>query len=250
MAFDLKSISKTRRAHAPKLVIYGPGKIGKSTFAASAPNPIGILTEDGMTAIDSQAFPIATKLEDVYQAIGTLLNDSHDFQTVYIDSLDWLEPLVHAAVCERNGWKTIEQPGYGKGYVETEMEWRTLLAGLDALRNDRGMGVILIAHDKIVRFESPLSEGWDMYTLKLHQRATAVVREWADVVAFVNYKTIINKVDAGYGSKEAKAVSTGERLLHLTPKPAYVAGSRFPVPDTVPLSWDAFAQAIQSGAAN
>ena len=247
MAFDLSSISKTRRAHAPKVVIYGPGKIGKSTFAASAPNAVGILTEDGMTAIDSQAFPLAESLDQVYAAIGELLEQPHDFQTVYIDSLDWLEPLVHAAVCKRNGWASIEQPGYGKGYVETETEWRTLLAGLDALRNQRGMGVILIAHDKIVRFESPLSEGWDMYTLKLHARATAVVREWADVVGFVNYRTVVNKVDAGYGTKEAKAVTTGERLLHLTPKPAYVAGSRFPVPDTVPLSWEAFSDAIKSG---
>lgn len=45
MAFDLASISKTRRVRAPKVVIAGSNKIGKSTFASSAPNVIGILIE-------------------------------------------------------------------------------------------------------------------------------------------------------------------------------------------------------------
>ena len=61
MSFDLKSISKTRRVRAPKVVIVGTGKIGKTTFAAMAPNAIGILTEDGADAVDAQAFPLARK---------------------------------------------------------------------------------------------------------------------------------------------------------------------------------------------
>ena len=88
MAFDLQSISKTRRLRAPKIVIAGPGKIGKTTFAASAPGAVGILTEDGADAVDAQAFPLAQTLTDVYQAITTLLKTKHDFQTVFVDSLE------------------------------------------------------------------------------------------------------------------------------------------------------------------
>ena len=73
MAFDLKSISRTRRLEAPKILLAGEPKIGKSTFASSAPAAIGICTEDGLAGIDAQAFPVATTLDDVYSAIGVLL---------------------------------------------------------------------------------------------------------------------------------------------------------------------------------
>ena len=76
MAFDLSSISRTKRIRAPKIVVAGMGKIGKTTFAASAPDSVGILTEDGSDAVDAQAFPLCQRLADVYSAIGTLLNDT------------------------------------------------------------------------------------------------------------------------------------------------------------------------------
>lgn len=243
MSFDLASISRTRRVRAPKIVVAGANKIGKSTFAASAPGAIGILTEQGMDAIESQAFPVAASLADVYSAIGTLIDEPHEFQSVYIDSLDWLEPLLHQHVCAANGWANIEAPGYGKGYIAAAEEWRTLLNGLDALRSERGMGVILIAHDKIKRIEDPLTEGYDSHMLKLHDRASALVGEWADVIGYAGYRTFVNKVDAGFGQKEAKATTTGERLLHVEAHPAHCGGNRFSLKN-MPLSWASFSAAL------
>jgi hypothetical protein len=245
MSFDLASISRTRRVRAPKIVIAGANKIGKSTFAASAPHSVGILTEQGMDAIDSQAFPVAGSLSDVYAAIGTLINEPHDFKTVYIDSLDWLEPLLHAHVCAANDWAGIEAPGYGKGYVAAADEWRNLLTGLDTLRNDRGMGVVLIAHDKIKRVEDPLTEGYDSHVLKLHDRAAALVSEWADVIGYAGYRIFTTKTDAGFGQKETKATTTGERVLHVEAHPAHCGGNRFGLKN-MPLDWAAFAAAMDA----
>lgn len=243
MSFDLASISRTRRVRAPKIVIAGANKIGKSTFASSAPNAIGILTEQGMDAIDSQAFPVAATLNDVYAAIGTLINEPHDFQSLYIDSLDWLEPLVHAHVCQANNWATLEQPGFGKGYIAAADEWRQLLTGLDALREHRQMGVILIAHDKIKRIEDPLTEGYDSHVLKLHDRASALVSEWADVIGYAGYRVFTTKTDAGFGQKETKATTTGERVLHVEAHPAHCGGNRFGL-QNMPLQWAAFSAAL------
>ncbi len=246
MAFDLRTISSTRRIRPPKLVIAGVNKIGKTSFAASAPNPIGILTEDGADAVDAQAFPICTCLDDVYAAIKVLLNESHQFETVFFDSLDWLEPLVHQHVCAANGWRSIEQPGYGKGYIAAANEWRTFLSGFDALRNKKGMAVVLIAHDKVKRFESPLNEGYDQYVLKLHDRAAAIVSEWADIVAWANYKILTKVSDGGgFGNKEVKAFTTGERILHVEPHPAHMGGNRFGLKN-MPLNWVAFTAALSS----
>ena len=243
MAFDLSSIRRTKRLRAPKVVIAGPGKIGKTTFAASAPNAIGILTEDGADYVDAAAFPLATSLADIYQAIGTLLKEQHDFNTVFIDSLDWMEPLVHAHVCEQNKWASIEAPGYGKGYLAAADEWRTLLNGLEELRQRRNMAVILIAHDKIKRFESPLHDGYDQYVLKLHDRAAALVQEWADVIGWANYRVVTTQTDAGYGNKEVKARTTGQRVLHVEPHPAHMGGNRFGLKN-MPLDWESFAAAL------
>lgn len=243
MAFDISSISKTRRVRAPKVVIAGANKIGKSTFASSAPSAVGILTEQGMDAIDSHAFPVATSLSDVYGAIGTLINEPHDFHTVYLDSLDWLEPLLHAHVCKSHGWANVESPGYGRGYIAAADEWRVLLTGLDALRAQRNMGVILIAHDKIKRIEDPLTEGYDSHVLKLHDRASALVLEWADVIGYAGYRTFVTKVESGFGQKETKATTTGERLLYVEAHPAHCGGNRFGLKN-MSLDWAAFAAAL------
>ena len=243
MAFDLNAITKTKRTRSPKIVIAGPGKIGKTTFAAMAPNAIGILTEDGADAVDANAFPLATSLSEVYEAIGTLINDPHDFKTLFIDSIDWLEPLVQAHVCQANGWKNIESPGFGKGYIAAAEEWRTLLSGLEALRAQRHMGIILIAHDKVKRVEDPMTEGYDSHVLKLNDRAAALVQEWADVIGFCGYRVFTTKTDAGFGNKETKATTTGERVLHVEPHPAHCGGNRFGLTN-MPLDWTAFSAAL------
>jgi hypothetical protein len=105
------------------------------------------------------------------------------------------------------------------------------------------MAIILIAHDKIKRFESPLHEGYDQYTLKLHDRAGALVQEWADVIGWANYRVVTTQSDAGYGNKETKARTTGERILHVEPHPAHMGGNRFGLKN-MPLSWESFAAAL------
>lgn len=243
MAFNLQSITKTKRLEAPKILLAGEPKIGKSTFAASAPAAIGICTEDGLAGVDAQAFPLARTLTDVYESIGTLLSDKHDFQTVFVDSLDWLEPLVNDHVCKANKWDSIEAPGYGKGYIAAAAEWRNVLDGFETLRRDRQMGVILICHVKVQRIETPTNDGYDAYVLKLHSRASALVEEWADIVGFAAHKIRTKQVDAGFGSKETKALKSTERVLHLEPHPAYPSGSRFGLRDC-PLEWEAFASQL------
>jgi hypothetical protein len=245
MAFDLSSIRRTKRLRAPKIVIAGPGKIGKTTFASMAPNSIGILTEDGADAVDAAAFPLAQTLDDVYSAVSTLLNEDHDYQTVFLDSLDWLEPLVQAHVCKANKWASIEAPGYGKGYIAAAEEWRNMLQGFEALREKKNMAVIMIAHDKIKHFESPMHDGYDQYVLKLHDRTAALTMEWADIIGWANYKITTVESDAGYGKSEVKARTTGQRILHVEPHPAHMGGNRFGLKNMA-LDWESFSAALSA----
>ena len=221
--------------------MYGVEGIGKSTFAAGAPNPIFICTEDGLGSLAVEHFPLATSVDDVLSAVGSLYSDKHDFKTVALDSVDWLENLI---------WKEIEakydpkELAYGKGAVIAAERWREVLNGLNALRNEKGMSVILIAHCTIKRFDSPETEPFDRYQPKLQDRANALIREWCDAVLFANYKTIVKKDDVGFNKTVARGISTGERLLFTAERPAYMAKNRYGLPESIPLSWEAFESAI------
>lgn len=241
MAWDLKSITKNHAAKAPRALVYGVEGIGKTTFAAGAPEPIFICTEDGLGSLDVAHFPLVEKTDDVMQAIGTLYESEHPYRTVVLDSVDWLD---NAVVREIENKYEAKDLAYGKGAVIAADKWRDILTGFNALRNDRGMSVILIAHTTIKRFDSPETEPYDRYQPKLQERTSSIIREWCDAVLFANYKTIVRKSEVGFNKEVARGISTGERLLYTNERPAYMAKNRYALPDSIPMSWDAFAQAI------
>jgi len=241
MAFDLKSIRKNDAMSAPRIMVYGVEGIGKSTFGAGAPNPVYILTEDGLGSLKVDHFPLATSFQDVMDAIASLYKDNHAFETVVIDSLDWLEAIIQREIEQKYDAKDL---AYGKGSLIAAERWREILDGLNALRNDKGMAIILIAHTTIKRFDSPEVEPYDRYQPKLQERSNAVVREWTDAVLFANYRTIVKKDDVGFNQTNNRGISTGERLLFTSERPAYMAKNRYNMPESIPLSWDAFAEAI------
>ena len=116
----LENIKRGRESKPPRLFIYGQEGVGKSTVGAAAPNPVFVQTEDGLGEIDTAKFPLAKNLNDVLAALTALREEPHDFQTVVLDSADWLERLIWDQVCAEFGVRSIEKAdgGYGKGYVQ------------------------------------------------------------------------------------------------------------------------------------
>lgn len=244
MAISLASLKRATALAAPRVLIHGVAGVGKTTFAAGAPNPVFILTEDGLGTLDTPHFPLARTYDSVMEALAALYTETHEFRTVVIDSVDWLEPLVWARACKDHGWASIEDAGYGKGYVAALDLWRQYVDGLDALRDDKGMTVVQIAHTDIKRFDSPEHEPYDRYIIKLHARASALLQEHSDIVLFANYRINVAKADVGFNKKVTRALGSGERLLHTAERPAFLAKNRYGLPDTLPMSWAAFAEAM------
>jgi len=241
MAFNLKSVQRNSAAAAPRVMLYGVEGIGKTTFAAGAPNPIFILTEDGLGSLQVDHFPLAGKPSDILDAVASLAQEKHDFKTVVIDSIDWLDNLIWQDVEATHDAKDL---AYGKGAMIVAERWREVLSGLNHLRNDKGMCVILLAHCQIKRFDSPEVEPYDRYQPKLQERSNAILREWCDALLFANYKTIVKKDDVGFNKTNNRGISTGERLLFTSERPAYMAKNRYSLPESIPMTWDAFTQAI------
>jgi hypothetical protein len=244
MPISLASLRRGGEARPPRLLVYGVAGIGKTKLAADAPDPVFLQTEDGLGTLPASTFGLLRSFDAVMEAIGCLYTEEHAFRTVVLDSLDWLEPLVWRHTVKQNGWLDIETPGFGKGYIAAVEVWRSFLEGVNALRDERGMGVILIAHREIRRFDSPESEPFDRYQPKLHARASALVQEHVDAMLFGNYRVATLKSDVGFRKSVVRAVGAGERLLHTAERPAFLAKNRFGLPDTLPLDWAALAAGI------
>lgn len=240
----LASITTGRVAAPRRLLLYGIHGVGKSTFAASAPSPIFIQTEDGLGEIDAAKFPLAESFADVIDAMTHLYTSDHDHKTIAIDSLDWLERLIFANVCRDEQVDSIEEIGYAKGYVFALRYWEQMLAGLTALRRDRGMTVVLIAHARIERFENPETDAYDRYVPRVHKHASAVLCEWSDEVFFAGYRVFVKATDAGFDRTRTQGLGTGERILKTTERPSHIAKNRLNLPDELPLNWEAYSQFI------
>jgi hypothetical protein len=244
MAISLASLKSTSALAPPRILAHGVAGIGKTTFGAQSDHPIVVLTEDGLGMLKVDHFPLARTFDEVMEALAALYTEPHDYKTVVVDSVDWLEPLVWQRTCRDNGWSSIEDPGYGKGYIAALDLWRQYLDGLNALRDERGMTVIQIAHTDIRRFDSPEHEPYDRYVIKLHARAAALLQEHSDVVLFANYRISTVKSDVGFNKKVTRALGSGERVLYTTERPAFLAKNRYGLPDVLPLDWQAFAAAM------
>ncbi len=244
----LGTIKRGREMSPPRILLVGTEGIGKSTFAANAPGAIFIPTEDGLGQIDCASFPVAKTYGDVVTPLRAIASEAHEFNTVAIDSVDWLERLIWANVCARSGKRNIEDIGYAKGYTFALDEWAEVVGLLDKCHK-RGMAVILIAHAKIEKFEDPENPTYDRFAPRLHKHAQAFLTEWADAVLFATRKTAIKKDGE---AKDARSMAVGvgaaggERILRTTGSPACVAKNRYNLAPEIPLDWKAFEAGVNA----
>lgn len=235
----LDTIISGKQDIARRVMLYGTHGIGKTTVAARLPECIFVQTEDGMAGVEADRFPIARDLDAVLASLRSLYASSHTYQTVVIDSADWLERLIWQEVCSEKGKDNIEDIPYGKGYTFALDYWRRVLRGLDALRETKRMGVVLLAHSAITRFESPETDAYDRFSPRLHKSASALVQEWCDEVLFATYRVRTRTTGEGF-NRRTKAIGDGERVLHTCERPSHVAKNRLSLPCELAFDADTF----------
>jgi hypothetical protein len=235
------------KVEAPFLgIIQGVDGVGKSSLGAAAPNPIFLGPESGTNFLDVARLPQPKSYQDVLDAVKALTDETHDYKTLVIDSIDWIEPFVWESVCKADNAENIEKVGggFGKGYVMAVKEWQKFINAVNELRAKKGMHVILIAHSFIKAHNDPIANAsYDRYILKLHEKSAAKLREWVDFVFFANFEvtTTTDKM-----TRKAKAFGDGTRYLYTERRPAFDAKSRVAVPFEIPLDWKEMMKAITS----
>jgi len=223
-----------------RVALVGTDGLGKSTWASHAPRPVFIGAEDGTASLDVERMPEVFSWADILDCVDELATGDHKYQTVVLDTADWAEPLCWAHVAKLAKKPDVEAMPFGKGYTAALDQWRVLLSKFERIRNERGMHIIILAHTWIKTFKNPENVGdYDRFEMKLHAKASGLIREWADCVLFGNYETFTNETNG-----RVKGVSTGARVVHTQRTAAWDAKNRYDLPPTLPLDWEAFAHAV------
>ncbi len=236
MAFSFE-ISSGINFGAQKIVLYGPEGIGKSSFAAQFPDPLFIDTEGSTRQMNVRRLPRPTSWSMLMQMITEVAQNTDVCKTLVIDTVDWAERLCSEHICQSAQKKSIEDFGYGKGYVLVKEEFGRMLNLLSDVV-EKGINVVLTAHCILRKFERPDESGaYDRWELKLGNKTgsqiSALVKEWSDLLLFANYKeTIIESGD----TKRKKAYG-GQRVMYTQHHPAWDAKNRYGLPPELPFDF-------------
>lgn len=232
------NITTGKRARAQKVVIYGPEGVGKSSLAAGFPQALFIDTEGSTDNMDVARLDKPTSWSMLMNQINWIKANPTVCKTLVIDTVDWAEQLAVESICATHGKKGIEDFGYGNGYVYAKEELGRFLNKLQELI-EVGINVVLTAHAQIRKFEQPDEAGaYDRYELKLGKKTSSqtapLVKEWADMVLFCNYKTFAVATDDK--GKKFKAQG-GQRVMYTEHHPAWDAKNRHGLPFELPLDF-------------
>lgn len=226
-------VSGGARVRPQRLLLYGPEGIGKSTLASQMPDPVFIDTEDGTDHLEVMRIERPTSWDMLLNEVAFLSENPCGASTVVLDTADAAERLCQQKVCDTYKKGRIEDFGYGKGYTYARDEFSELLDSLDRCIA-RGLNVVLVAHSTMRKFERPDESGaYDRFELKLDKRVSALVKEWADAVLFVDWETFVSLDDSG----KAKA-SGGRRIIRTDHSPVWDAKNRWGLPSTLALDAD------------
>lgn len=253
--YDLSAITSEVIHRAPRIIVLGIEKIGKSSFAAGAPGAtfLPVKGEEGIDEILVNKTPVCASSADVFGWLSTFGNTDNQISTAVIDSTSTLEPIINAEICSDANAPSINEGklAFGVGMDKSVIVWRRIVEFLDALRAHKGIGSILIGHVKVKRFDDPGGGSYDQYQWDVHPKVASLLYRWADSILFCNTKVIVQKEKLGFSEDNthntAIDITKGQRFLYTQGRPSHPGGGRGVygrLPYEMELSWGHFAAAV------
>lgn len=240
-------ITRGKIPGAIKACVYGVEGIGKTTFAAQFPDPLFIDTEGGTAHMDVKRLPKPDAWIELLSEVDWVYNHPDCCKTLVIDTADWAERLCNEAVCAMNKVESIETFNYGKGYVFAQEEFGRLLDKLELVRK-QGIHILIVAHAMMRKFEQPEELGaYDRWELKLSKKIAPMVKEWVDLLLFINYKVLVVNVDNKGAAKGKNKVQGGKRVMYTAHNACYDAKNRFGLPEEAEFSYEMIRGVIEVG---
>lgn len=237
------NIEKGKKELPIKGIVYGVEGIGKTTFASKFPRPLIIDVENGSWQMNVDRICPQTYAE--FKAIiKELTADAQGYQTLVIDSADWLEKMMIQHICQCANIDCIEkyEKGFGKGWNKLCEDWGSLLDTLDRIRTKNGVNLLFIGHSKIKRYEPADDSAYDRYTLNMSDKTGELLKKWSDLTLFVKYDTYTVEENG-----KIKVKGGGKRVMHTSFHPCWDAKNRFGLPEKLDLDFAKIAHIIPAG---
>ena len=229
-------------------VVTGATAVGKTHFACQSDAPIMLDLEHGAEIHNNQKIPLYGKdivFDDCIEALRLIYTNHKKIgvKTVIVDSMDWVQKLIHKEVCKQKNVETIDELKWGAGYQLSASLAQDFINGLDSLRQ-LGLEIVIICHTQIVKVDEPIHDLYEIYDLKLDRLIRNTIKEWATIIAFCEFDQKTHLKGERFGQKVYKAISTGNRIMHTVPQAGFAAKSRIPIPSPLPLDWKVFKSEI------
>lgn len=262
----LDYVNQPPRRQPTRMILFGAEGSGKTSFAAMPKDAIFLMTrgEDGLITLMSSGrlpaniahFPEPCQSwKQVLDAIGHLQSQEHSFKALVIDTINGVERLCHENICREHfedKWGDDGFAGYGRGPRLAIPDLTMLLARLDALRNIKGMSMILLAHANVATFKNPEGPDFDRFQAALDRNTWNELHRWADMVLFLHRKAP-TVTTASRKATKGKATGPMPRVLLTERTAAYDAKNRHGLPPEIPCgnspeeAWANFTKAMKGG---
>lgn len=221
------------------VTVCGDSGMGKTSLAATFPNPIVIRGEDGLQSIHADqrpdAFPLLQKVDSLWEQLTALLQEDHDYKTLVIDSVTALERLFIQHVIDSDPKKprSINQAlgGYGAGLSAVASMHQRVRKACGFLNERKGMHVVFVAHADTEVIELPDQDPYTRYSLRLGKKSMAPYVDDSDIVGFLRLETFTT----GDGERK-KAISDGTREIITYATAASVSKNRFGITEPLKVS--------------
>lgn len=259
--FLAQAVQKAGKRLPNRYVIHAVEGWGKTSLGAQFPAPLFLMArqETGLeTLIDSGRLgetphlPELMSWEETLRSLEAIRTQPHEYRSLVLDAMNGFERLCHEYVCRRdfNGdWTDKGFMGYMRGYEVALSEWRTFLAALDRIREERRMAIVVLAHTKVKTFKNPEGPDYDRYAVDVHEKTWSLTHKWGDMVLFGTFYTTVEKEKG----ERAKGHGGQQRILLTERHASYDAKNRHGLPPDIDMgsspteAWNNFVAALKAG---
>jgi hypothetical protein len=236
MALDWAAgLKKANDVYPPIVLLYAGAKSGKTSLAGEFPAPFYVRTGEGErppAGVEMMSFGVSESYGDVVDQMDWMLSEEHDRKTFVLDAADGLEIHIRNEACARNGWKDIEEPGFGKGYAAEATIWREFIAKALKLKL-AGYFVVIISHVKAKTVPGVTTDSYPRYMPNLRDEAVGIIVDASDLIGFLHQRVSIVKEEAGFKKTNKRGAGGGDIVIAVQERPGFIAGNRYDIPEAV-----------------
>lgn len=214
------------------MLLYGPPKVGKSTFCSRFQNGFFLATEPGLNHLETYNMRADT-WDEALSILADLEANPSRFAPIIIDTVDKLWDFCVTYITQKNKVETISDLAYGKGYSLALNEFSRFIQRLVSLRT----GIIFVSHhdyDEITQIDGTTIK---KFMPSVPQRIRDVIMPLVDVIAFA---TVEYQMNPETGARKER------RILHTQPGILWEAGDRTGrLPAEMPFSYRVYQQHLE-----